>query len=146
MFSYLQGNPSPQVHGRGNRVHWTHAHIAPFFFPKLTILPPVLSNLSSAQFSSVTQSCPTLCNPMDYSTPGFPVHHQLLELAQTRVHWVYDATKPFHPLPTPSSPACNLFQHQGLFQWVSSSHKIAILLEFQIQHQSFQWIFRTDFL
>jgi len=97
-------------------------------------------------FSSVTQSCPTLCDPMDHSTPGFPIHHQLLELAQTHVHWVSDAIQPSHPLSSPSPPAFNLSQHQSLFQWISSSHQVAKVLEFQLQHQSFQWIFRTDFL
>ena len=97
------------------------------------------------QFSSVTQSCPTLCNPMDCSTPGLPVYHQLLELAQTHVHWVSDAIQPSHPLSSPSPPAFNLSQHQGLFQWVSSLHQVAKILEFQLQHQAFQWIFRTDF-
>ena len=101
---------------------------------------------SSVQFSSVTQSCPTLCNPMDCSTPGFPVYHQLPELAQTHVHWVSDAVQPFHPLSSPFPPALNLSQHQGLFQSVSSSHQVAKVLELQLQHQSFQWIFRTDFL
>ena len=83
---------------------------------------------------------------MDCSTPGFLVHHQLPELAQTHVHWVGDAIQPSHPLSSPSPPALNLFQLQGLFQWVSSSHQVAKVLEFQLQHQSFQWIFRTDFL
>ena len=68
------------------------------------------------QFSSVTQSCLTLCNPMDCSTPGFPVHHQLPEIAQTHGHRVSDAIQPSHPLPSPSPPAFNLFKHQGLFQ------------------------------
>ena len=99
-----------------------------------------------SQFSSVAQSCPTLCDPMDCSTPGFPVHHQLPELAQTHVHWVSDAIQPSHPLSSLSPPAFNLSQHQGLFQWVSSSHQVAKVLELQLQHQSFQWIFRTDFL
>ena len=97
------------------------------------------------QFSSVTQSCPTLCNPMDCSTPGLPVYHQLLELAQTHVHWVSDAIQLSHPLSSPSPPAFNLSQHQCLFQWVSSLHQVAKILEFQLQHQAFQWIFRTDF-
>ena len=73
------------------------------------------------QFSSVAQLCPTVCNPMDCSTPGLPVHHQLPELTQTHVHLVGDAIQPSHPLSSPSPPAFNLFQHQGLFQWVSSS-------------------------
>ena len=81
---------------------------------------------------------------MDCSTPGFPVHHQLPELAQTHVHWVSDAILPSHPLSSPSFPAFNLSQHQGLFLWVSSSHQVAKVLEFQLQHQSFQRIFRTD--
>ena len=78
---------------------------------------------------------------MDCSTPGFPVCHQLLELAQTHVHWVSDIIQTFHPLSSPSSPAFNLSQHQGLFQWISSSHQVAKVLE--LQHQSFRWIFRA---
>ena len=97
------------------------------------------------QFSSA-QSCPTLCNPMDCSTPGLPVHHQLPEFTQTHVHWVGDAIQPSHPLSSPSPPTFNLPQHQGLFQWVSSLNQVAKVLELQLQHQSFQWIFRTDFL
>ena len=88
---------------------------------------------------------PTLCDPMDYSTPGLPVHHQLLRFTQNHVHWVSDDIQPSHPLLAPSPPAFNLSQHQGLFQWVSSSHYVATVLEFQLQHQSFQWTFRTDF-
>ena len=95
---------------------------------------------------SVSQSCPTLCNPMDCSKPGFPVHHQQPELTQTRVHRVSDAIQPFHPLSSPSLPAFNLSQHQSLIQRVSFLHQAAKILEFQLQHQSFQWIFRTDFL
>ena len=98
------------------------------------------------QFSSVTQSCPTLCNPMDCSTPGLPVLHQLLELTQTHVHWVSDAIQLSHSLPFPSPPAFSLSQHQGLFQGVRSSHQVAKVLKLQLQHQSFQWIFRTCFL
>ena len=82
---------------------------------------------------------------MDCSMPGFPVHHQLPELAQTHVHWVGDTIHPSHRLSSPS-PAFNLSQHQGLFQWVSSLYQVAKVLEFQLQHQSFQWIFRTDLL
>ena len=100
-------------------------------------------HVPSVQFSSVTQSCLTLCNPTDCSTPGFPVHHQLLEFMQTHVHRVGHAIQPSHPLSSPSPPAFNLSQHQGLFQWISS-HQVAKVLE--LQHQSFQWIFRTDFL
>ena len=94
--------------------------------------------------SSVTQSCLTLCHPMDCSTPGFPVHHQFLELAQTHVHRFSDAIQSSCPLPSPSPPAFNPFQNQGLFQWVSTSHQVAKVLELQLQNHSFQWIFRTD--
>ena len=99
--------------------------------------------------SLVTQSCPTLCNPMGWSTPGFPALHQLPELAPTHVHWVSDAIQPSHPLSSPYPPAFNLSQRQGLFQWVLSSHQVAKVLELQLQHQSFQWIsglisFRMD--
>ena len=97
-------------------------------------------------FSSLAQSCLTLCHPIDYSTPGLPVHRQIQEFIQTHVHWVGYAIQPSHPLSSPSPPGFNLSQHQGLFQWVSSSHQVAKVLEFQLQHQSFQWIFRTDFL
>ena len=108
--------------------------------------PSSSSNELSVQFSSVTQLCLTLCDPMNSSTPGLPVHHQLPEFTQTHVHWVRDAIQPSHPLSSPSPPDLNLSQHQGLFKWVSSSHQVAKVLEFQLQHQSFQWIFRTDFL
>jgi len=100
---------------------------------------------STYQFSSFTQSCPTLCDPMDWGTPGFPVH-QLPEFTQTHVHRINDAIQPSHPLSSPSPPAFNLSQHQGLFQWVNSSHQEAKVLEFQLQHQSLHWIFRTDSL
>ena len=101
---------------------------------------------SVASFSSVAQLCPTLCEPMDCSMPGFPVHYQLPELAQTHVHQVNDAIQPSHPLSAPSPPAFSLSQHQGLFQRVSSLHQVAKVLELQLQYQSFQLIFRTDFL
>ena len=94
---------------------------------------------------SLTQLCPALWDPMGCSTPGFPVLHHLPEFAQTQVHWVGDAILLSHPL-SPPSPALNLSQHQGLFQWVSSSHQVAKVLEFHLQHQSFQWIPRTDLL
>ena len=111
------------------------------------LFPPVPSyKHRENQFSSITQSCPTLGDPMDCSTPGFPVNHQLPELAQTHIHQVCDAIQPSHPLLSASHPAVNLSQHQGLFQWVSSSHQVAKVLELQLQHQSFQWIFRTGFL
>ena len=96
------------------------------------------------EFSSVSQSCPTLCNPIDYSRP--PVHHQLLEFTQIHIHWVGDAIQPCHPLSSHSPPAFDLSQHEGFYKWVSSLHQVAKVLEFQLQHQSFHWILRTDFL
>ena len=99
---------------------------------------------TSVQFSSVPQWCPTLCNPMNGSTPGLPVHHQLPEYIQTHVHRVGDAIQPSHRLSSPSLPAPNPSQHQGLFQWVNSFHEVAKVLEFQLQHQSFQWTPRTN--
>ena len=100
---------------------------------------------------SVGQSCPTLCSPMNGSTPGFPALHYLLGFAQTHVHRVGDAIQPSHLLSPPSLPVFNLSQHQGLFQWVSSSHQVSKGLGFQLQHQSFQWTlglisFRMDWL
>ena len=100
----------------------------------------------SVQFSSVAKSCPTLCNPMNHSTPGLPVHHQLPEFTQTHVHRVSDAIQPSHPLSSPSPPAPNPSQNQDLFQWVNSSHEVAKVLEFQLQHQCFQWTSKTDLL
>ena len=104
------------------------------------------SLFSSVQFSLVTQMCPTLRDPMDQSTPGLPVHHQLPEFNQTHLHWVGDAIQPSHPLSSPSPPALNPSQHQGLFKWVHSSHQVAKVFEFQLQHHSFQWTPRTDLL
>ena len=98
------------------------------------------------QFSSVTQSCPTLCDPMDRSTPGLLDHHQFPLFTQTHVYWVSNAIQPSHPLSSPSPPALNLSQHQGLFKWVSSSYQVAEVLALQLQHQSFQWTLRTDLL
>ena len=120
----------------------------PIFDPGVGFCKSKFSSSSClcVQFSSVTQSCLTLCDPMDCSTPGLPVNHQLPELDQTHVHRVGDAIQPTHPLSPPSPPAFNLSHHQGLFQWVSTSHQVAKVLEFQLQYQAFQWIFRTDFL
>ena len=103
------------------------------------------------QFSSIAQSCWTFCDPMACRMPGFPVHHQLPEYTQTHVHLVGDAIQPCHPLSSPSPPAFNLSQHQALFKSVSSLHQVAKVLEFQLQHQSFQWYsglisFRMDWL
>ena len=97
-------------------------------------------------YYSVGQSCTALCDTMDCSMPGFPVLHHLPEFAQTHVHWVTDAIQISHPLSPTSPPALNLSQHQGLLQWLSSSHQVARDLELQLQHQSFQWIFSVDLL
>ena len=102
--------------------------------------------IRSVQFGSVAQSCPTLCEPMNLSMPGLPIYHQLPESTQTHVHWVGDAIQPSHPLLSPSPPALNFSQLQGLFQWVNYSHQVAKVLEFQLQHQSFRWTPRTDLL
>ena len=90
--------------------------------------------IAKTGFSSVTQSCLTLCDPMNRSMPVLPVRHQLPEFTQTHIHWVGDAIQPSHPLSSPSPPAFNLSQHQGLFKWVSFSHQVAKLLELQLQH------------
>ena len=100
-------------------------------------------HILSVQFSSVTLSCLTLCDTMNHSTPGLPVHHQLPESTQTHVHWVSDAIQPSHPLSSPSPPALNLSQHQRLFQWVISSHQVATVLDFQLLHLI---SFRMDWL
>ena len=98
------------------------------------------------QFRSVSQSCRTLCDPMNRSTPGLPIHHQFPEFTQTHVHRVSDAIQPSHPLSSPSPPAPNPSQHQSLFQRVNSSHEVAKVLEFQLQHHSFQRNPRADLL
>ena len=123
---------------------------ARFMWPQEILDSPVsacflislLKVISSVQSLSHVQ----LCDPKDCSMPAFPVHHQLLKLTQTHVHWADDAIQPSHPLSSPSPPAPNPSQHQGLFQWVSSLHEVAKVLEFQLQHQSFQWTPRTDLL
>ena len=117
--------------------HWATREVPVSFFKNYYYSP--------IQFSSVAQSCPILCNPMDCSTPGFLVHHQLLELTQTHVHRVSDAIQPSHLPSFPSPLAYNLSQHQGLLQQVSSLHQVAQLV-LQLQHQSFQWLFRVNFL
>ena len=114
------------------------------FFDLFWRLPAFFDSwLPLVQFSSGFQSCPTFCNLMDCSTPGFPVHHQLLEVTQMHVHWVGDAIQSSHPVSS-LSPAFNHSQRQDLFKWVSSSQQVAKVLEFQLQHQSFPWIFKTD--
>ena len=139
-----------------NHVHWVSDTIwtshplsplllLPLIFPSTRVFP-MNWLFTSVQFSSVTQSCLTLCDPLNHSLPGLPVHHRLPEFTQTHVHRVTDAIQPSHPLSSPSPPAPSLSQHQSLFQWINSSHEVAKVLEFQLQHQSFQWTFRIDFL
>ena len=99
--------------------------------------PDLLWALRFDQFTLVSQLCLTLCNPMNCNMPGFPVHHQLPEFTQTQLHWVSDAIQSSHPLSSPSPPTFNFSQNQGLFQWVISSHRVAKVMEFQLQHQSF---------
>ena len=128
---------------------WFHFYInclsSPFCFTWLRIFVENLLYgfvhclLATFHHSSVAQLCPTLRNSIDFSMQGFPVRHQLLEPTQTNVHWVGDAIHPSHPLLSPSPPAFNVSQHQGLFQWIGSSHHVAKLLEFHLQHQSFQF-------
>ena len=101
--------------------------------------------LSSVHFISVTRSWLT-CDPMNCSMPGLPVHHQLQESTQTHVHWIGNTIQPSHPLSSPSPPALHLSQHQGLFKWVCFLHQVAKVLEFQLQHHSFQWTPRADLL
>ena len=98
----------------------------------MSFISYVRGMFSSVQFSSVAQSCLTLCDPMNHSTPGLPVHHQLPEFTQTHIHRVSDAIQPSHALSSPSPPAPNPSQHQSLFQWVNSSHEVAKELEFQL--------------
>ena len=105
---------------------------------------PHLGSLSNCSCCSLAKSCPTLCDHMHCNMPSFPVLHYLLKFVQTHVHWVGDVIQPSHPLLPPSLPGLNLSQHQGLFQWVRSSHQVAKVLE--PQHQSFEWIFRIYFL
>ena len=130
----------------GKRHSGSFPKYQPLHLSAIMVSPCTLDFNCLQSVGSVAQSCPTLCNLMDCSTPGFPVHHQLPESTQTHVHWVGDAIQPSHPLSPPSPPALNLSQHQGPFRWVSSLHQVAKVLEFQLQHQSFQRLFRTDFL
>ena len=136
------GNGSPLQHSW--RIPWTEEPGGELcsLMDKASLLSDYLT--PSWNHCSVSQSCPTLCDPMDCSIPGFPVLHYLLQFSQTHVHWVSDAIQPFHPLSAPSPPALKLSQHLGLFQWVGSSHEVAKVLE--LQHHSFQWIFSVDLL
>ena len=119
-------------------VHTQHIYSFTYWWTQVVSISWLLSIMlqwtqRGIQFSSVIQSCPTFCNPMNCSTPGLPVHHQLPEFTQTHVHRVSDAIQPSHPLSFPSLPALNLSQNQGLFKWVSSSYQVAKVLEFQLQ-------------
>ena len=111
---------------------------------------PELANWQQAELESAPHQFSSVqslsCDPMNLSTPGLPIHHQLPESTKTHVHWVDDAIQPSHPLSSTFPPALNLSQHQDLFQWVSSSHQVAKVLEFQLQQQSLQWTPRTDLL
>ena len=110
---------------------------------KSQIQKPLAHDVVVVQLLSCVQLFVT---PWLYSTPGFPVLHYLPVFTQIYVHWISDVIRPSHPLSPPSPFAFNLSQHQGLFQWVGSSHEVAKVLELQFQHQSFQWIFRVDLL
>ena len=127
-----------QIEGSSDRSFlWLPNHsrrwVQPWNYKTLLLLErKAITNL--VQFSSVAQSCPTLCDPMNCSMPGLPVHHQLLEFTQTHIHRVSDAIQPSHPLSSPSPPAPNPSQHQSLFQWVNSSHEVAKVLQFPRQH------------
>ena len=110
---------------------WSHYCVQRIMKNSLLLVPRYIL-FGSVQFSSVAQWCPTLCNLMNCSTPGLPVHHQLPEFIQTHVHRVGDAIQPSHPLSSPSPPAPNPSQHQSLFQWVNSSHEVTEVLEFQL--------------
>ena len=129
-----------QAHGR-------LVKLTPSFHTQKGLLKPQSWNyVGSVQFSCSVVSNFLWPHGLQHARP--PCHHQLLEFTQTHVHWVGDAIQPSHPLSSPSPLAFNLAQHQGLFRWVGSSHQVAKVLEFQLQlqHQSFQWTFRTDFL
>ena len=138
--------PEPSRCSKPTRLHSSSTCMYVFWHPEHTCLRAVTLHhahlfahsisFSITQFSSVAQSCPTLCNPLNHSMPGLLVHHQLLEFTQTHAHRVSDAIQPSHPLSSPSAPAHNPSQHQGLFQWVNSSHEVAKVLVFQLQHQS----------
>ena len=117
-----------------------------FCFPQIIQIWVHLAFFEACCSCPVAKSCLTLCDPMDCTMPGFPVLHHLPEFAQTHVYWVSDAIQPSCTLSFHSPPAFNNSQRQGLCKWVSSSYQVAKVLELQLQHQSFQWIFRVDFL
>ena len=145
-YSMFLGRKNQYCENDSTTKHNLQIHCDPYQITSGTFHRTRTKNFTIFQFSSVTQSCLTLCDPMYCSTPGLPVLHQLLEFTQIHVLWVSDAIQPSHPLSSPSHPAFNLSQHRGLFKWVSSSHQVAKILEFQLQHQFFQWTPRTDLL
>ena len=114
------------------QIPWNHHRLSLIVMYNIFRLLWVNEKMISVQFSSVAQSYPTLYDPMNCSTPGLPVHHQLPEFTQTHIHRVGDAIQPSHPLSSPFPPAPNPSQHQNLFQWVNSSHEVAKVLEFQL--------------
>ena len=122
---------------------WIHVYVVA---ESLYCSPEIITILLISYWSSVTQSCLTVCNPMNCSTTDFPILYYFWEFTQSHAHWIGDAIQPSPLLSSPSPPAFNLSQHQGLFQWVSSLHQVVKVLEFQLQHQSFWWMFRVDFL
>ena len=131
------------------KVLWNNFHPWMSFIKKQCLSQTLATLKLSVHFiwvSLFSQLFPPLCDLMDCRTPGFAVLHSLPEFAHTHVHWVAVAIQPSHHLSSPFPPAFNLSQHQGLFQWVSSSHQVSKVLEFQLQDQFFQWIFRTDFI
>ena len=145
LFTLLSIEQVPHEHFQ-SPLHSQRFAPAPLLGP--LVLPPAGGNPFKHIFHVTVQSLSHVqlfVTPVDCSTPGLPVRHQLPEFSQTHVHWVGDAIQPSHPLSSPSPPALNLSQHQGLFQWVSSSHQVTKGLELQLQHQSFQWTFRTAF-
>ena len=125
--SLLLPSPSSSVLIIETRHYLREMYIMSTLCPELWILfwKKLRNFCKVLQFSLVTQSCLTLCNPMNHSMPGLPVHHKLLEFTQTHVHRVSDAIQPSHPLSSPSPPAPNPSQHQGLFQWVNFLHEVA---------------------
>ena len=127
-----QGSNLGLLHYRQILYHLSHQGSLYLEWFYLFFNPPLYIFLYCLQYSSVAQSYLTLCNPMNRSTPGLPVHHHLPEFTQTHVHWVGDAIQPSRPLSSPSPPAPNPSQHQSLFQWVNSSHEVAKVLEFQL--------------
>ena len=143
--SFLAGLGSSRILTGVSAIKWNYSYILQKK-KKGTHTYRALKVTHKESCCSVAKLRLTLCDPMDCSKPGFPVLHYLLDFAQTHVRWVSDAIQPSHPLSPSSSITFNPSQHQGLFQWVGSSHKAAKVLELQLQHHSFQWIFRVDFL